>query len=106
MSEDKDPSLDILGIKPIGESIKTVTEGSGRGAAAFLSRICLPAAKEFGLLLRDRVRNWRNTNVVTVAQEAKRIHEANKIPDNYAAHPKLVSGILEHSSWEDMETLQ
>jgi hypothetical protein len=27
MSEDKDPSLDILGIKPIGESIKTSLSG-------------------------------------------------------------------------------
>jgi hypothetical protein len=106
MSNDQSPNLDILGIKPIGESLKTVTDGSVRGVAAFLSRICLPAAEEFGLLLRDRVRNWRSANVVAVAEEAERLHESKKVPKHYTAHPKLVSGILEHSSWEDGEELR
>jgi hypothetical protein len=47
-------SLDILGIKPIGNAIESLTDGFVSGASAFLSRICLPAAEEFGLLLRDR----------------------------------------------------
>jgi hypothetical protein len=49
-------SLDILGIKPIGNAIESLTDGFVSGASAFLSRICLPAAEEFGLLLRDRRR--------------------------------------------------
>src|SRR5947207_737766 len=50
----KEPtSLDILGIKPVGEALKTVTEGAVNGAAAFLGRICLPAAKEGGLIIAD-----------------------------------------------------
>jgi len=106
MNNDKDFSLDLLGIKPIGESVKTVTDGTVQGVAAFLSRICLPAAEEFGLLLRDRVRNWRTANVVAVGAEAERIHERMEIPTGYLAHPKLVSGILEHSSWEDGEQLR
>lgn len=49
MSEDN-KSLDVLGVKPIADSVNTVTKGTVDGASAFLSRICLPAAEEFGLL--------------------------------------------------------
>jgi len=39
----------------LAEAINTVTTSVVGGAEAFLGRICLPAAEEFGLLLRDRV---------------------------------------------------
>jgi hypothetical protein len=53
MAEDNSKSLDILGIKPIADAVNTVTRDAVEGAAAFLSRICLPAAEEYGLLLPD-----------------------------------------------------
>ena len=57
MSDDK--ALDLLGIKGLSDSVKATTQGLLDGAAAFLSRVCLPAAEEFGLVLRDRVSAWR-----------------------------------------------
>ncbi len=69
---DDNKSLDILGIKPIADSVNTVTKGTVDGASAFLSRICLPAAEEFGLLLRDKVSAWRSNNAIAIAHKAKK----------------------------------
>jgi hypothetical protein len=40
-----------------------------------LGRIYLPAAKEFGLLLQDKVREWRIKNAVAVVCEAEARHQ-------------------------------
>ncbi len=52
---DEKSSVDLFRIKPLGEAAKIVTQAAVDGAGAFLGRICLPAAEEFGLLLRDKV---------------------------------------------------
>ena len=51
MGKDENKSLDLLGIKPILHAINTFSKGTVDGASAFLSRVCLPAAEEFGLLI-------------------------------------------------------
>lgn len=66
-----DKSLDVLGIKPVAEAINTVTQATTAGAGAFLSRICLPAAEEFGLLLRDKVSAWRAKNALAITVQAE-----------------------------------
>lgn len=104
---DKDnQSLDVLGIKPIGDAVNTVVKGSIDGAAAFLSRICLPAAEEFGLLLRDKVSNWRTQNVVKIVEKAKRKFNVNFIDEEKQAHPRLVSMLIEHGSWIETDDVQ
>jgi hypothetical protein len=72
MSKNEWQSLDVLGIKPLAEAINTVIKGTVDGAAVFLGRICLPAAEEFGLLLRDRVSHWRRQNLIRIAEKAER----------------------------------
>lgn len=105
--EDKEPkSIDILGIKPIGDSISTIVKGTVDGAAAFLSRICLPAAEEFGLLLRDKVSHWRAENLVKMTEKAERKLKATPGFENKHAHPRLLSLTLEHSSWIDADEIQ
>jgi hypothetical protein len=101
----EDKSLDLLGVKPVGEAVNAVTQGAVQGTGAFLSRICLPAAEEFGLLLRDKVREWRATNLEKIAQEAERRVAAAGIRDA-TAHPRLVHQILEHGSWSEDDTIQ
>ena len=54
MSDDK--SLDILGIKPVADSVNRLTRAAVDGASAFLSRICLPAAEELDYCFAIR---WR-----------------------------------------------
>jgi hypothetical protein len=106
MSEKEPHSLDIFGLKPVGEAINTAVEASFDGAAAFLSRICLPAAEEFGLLLRDRVSNWRSPKAVQVTGKAERILKATRDPEGLHAHPRLVCSIIDHGSWVDNDEVQ
>src|SRR5438552_9230450 len=106
MSENQSQSLDVLGIKPVGEAITTAVKGTVDGAAAFLSRICLPAAEEFGLLLRDRVSHWRTQNLIKIAEKTER--KLGPTPDaaHMHAHPRLVHLTLENGSWADTDELQ
>lgn len=104
--ENSNKSIDILGIKPVGDSIKSVTKATIDGAAAFLSRICLPAAEEFGLLLQDKVKNWRQNNIIRMLLKSEeKFNKFNKHQGGHA-HPRLVSQIIEHGSWVDDQGVQ
>ena len=82
-----------------------MTEGTISGASAFLSRICLPVAEEFGLLLRDRVSQWRANNAAKVLAEAEALVKGRNLPV-VAAHPRLVSEVVSNGSWSDEEAIQ
>jgi len=106
MGEQENRSLDLLGIKPIADSIHTVTQAVVDGAAAFLSRMCLPAAEEFGLLLRDRVSHWRAVNAAKIATKAELIVNGLPDSDKRHAHPRLVAQIIEQGSWAESDEVQ
>lgn len=106
MSEQKDQSLDILGIKPIADSINVVTQAIVDGSSAFLSRICLPAAEEFGLLLRDRVSHWRAVNAARIVANAEALVKRFPDADKRHAHPRLVAQIIEYGSWTESDEVQ
>jgi hypothetical protein len=89
----------------LGSAVNTVAKGTVDGAAAFLSRICLPAAEEFGLLLRDKVRDYRARNMTKITKEAEEILKQFENTDIHA-HPRLVSQIMEHGSWADDDAIQ
>ena len=101
-----DQSLDVLGIKPVSEAINTVTKATTEGAGAFLSRICLPAAEEFGLLLRDKVSAWRARNAVAIAISAESMFNALPNSDARHAHPRIVGSIIENGSWADEDAVR
>lgn len=105
MSEEKDKSLDIFGIKPASKSVEKVTDGVVDGARAFLGRICLPAAEEFGLLLQDHVRSWRATKAASLAQKAEQkvvLYHGNA---DIKVHPRIAHSIFEEGSWAEDETI-
>lgn len=106
MPENENKGGDLLGVKAIGESIKIITKAATDGASAFLSRICLPAAEEFGLLLKDKVSNWRANNLLSITSKAE--SKFNKIPGgkNKHAHPRLVSAVIDKGSWVDNDEIQ
>ena len=104
--KEPDKSLDILGIKPIANAIESVTQGIVAGASAFLSRICLPAAEEFGLLLRDRVSAWRATNAAAIANHAQKLLGAGTEQSSLHAHPRIVASVIELGSWSNAEEVQ
>lgn len=98
---EKPAASDLLGIAPLSEAINKVTSGIVDGAAAFLSRICLPAAEEFGLSLRDRVSHKRTLNAAKLAARAETILNARDDSSQQHAHPRIVTKIVEDGSWVD-----
>jgi len=107
MPEKESQSTDILGIKPVAQAISVATQAVVDGASAFLGRICLPVAEEFGLLLQDKVRGWRARNAVVVVSEAQVRYDKYQLGRQAChAHPRLVAAVLEHGSWSDDKSLQ
>lgn len=101
---EQDKSLDILGIKPVAEAINTVTKASTDGVGALLSRICLPAAEEMGLLFKDKVHAWRAKNAISIAATAEQ--HLSSGTQKTQAHPRIVSAIFDQGSWSDDESVQ
>lgn len=104
MSELNSNSLDVLGIKPIGDAVSHASQVTIDGATSFLAKICMPAAEEFGLLVQDKVKVWRANNAVRVVAEAQRLLPG-RVSDLHA-HPRLVSAIIENGSWSDDVDIQ
>lgn len=108
MADDKkeDRRIDVLGIKPLAEAIGHATTKSIDGIGAVLARICLPAAEEFGLGLKDRVSQWRARNLEqTFAAAQAQIDQIPKT-ERIEVHPRLVNEIIEGASWTDDAALQ
>lgn len=103
---DQDKSLDVLGMKPIAEAAGHVTKAATDGAGAFLSRICLPAAEEFGLLLRDKVAHLRAENTRKILEKSQVLYEKQHGQSGAKIHPRLLSSILNEGSWEDDMSVQ
>lgn len=105
MSEEKSKSLDVLGVKPFADAINTATKGVVDGAGAFLGRICLPAAEEFGLFLKDQVSTWRGNNALNIVVKAE--HKFNELDNrDWHAHPRIVYDIIEKGSWVNDRKVQ
>jgi hypothetical protein len=102
MNDKEDKSLDVFGVKPIGDSLNKVLSGIG----AFLGRICLPAAEEYGQLLKDRVSFWRMQNLARIAEKAETKLKLRSGITQKQAHPRIVSAVIEHGSWNDNEDIQ
>lgn len=96
---------DLLGVAPISRAVERVTDAVVSGAEALLGRICLPAAEEFGLFLRDKVSGWRQRNVVATVIKAQPMLEAAAAEHRHAP-PRLIAESLNHASWADSEEVQ
>lgn len=106
MAEGGNEIGDVLGIKPIAKAVEKVTGGIVDGTGAFLSRICLPAAEEFGLLLRDRVHHYRTQNIARLEALAAEKQEKLNPGENFHAEPRLVNAIVNEASWIDDVVVQ
>lgn len=84
-------------VKPLN----TIANGIVNGAGAFLSKICLPAAEEYGLLLQDKVKTWRSNNFEKIALRAEEKLENSSDIENPKLHPRVLSAIYESGSWTD-----
>ena len=86
--------------------LNILAEGAVKGAGQFLGKICNPAAEEFGLLLRDKVRHWRNKNFIKIAKEAEELTERTSEDRNLQLSPRILSLIYENGSWVEDRLLQ
>ncbi|GAB5562899.1 MAG: hypothetical protein SynsKO_45460 [Synoicihabitans sp.] len=105
MNTEKDKGLDLLGLKPVSKSIEKVTDGVVDGAKAFLSRVCLPAAEEFGLLLKDQITHWRASNAARLAQLAEKKVNQYSAGKDVSISPRIAHGIFDEGSWADDESI-
>jgi hypothetical protein len=106
MAENDPKSIDLLGIKPLADSLKIGTQALVDGASAFLGRICLPAAEEFGLALKDRVHHYREINKLIMLQKAEQKLNQFSTEEGKSVHPRLVGEILNYGSWIENEAVQ
>jgi hypothetical protein len=106
VDEQKQSSVDLFGVKPLAEVANIITKAVVDGANAFLSRICLPAAEEFGLLLKDKVSEWRMNNALKITQKAEQRYNQLPEPQGKHAHPRLIMQIIEQGSWIEAEDVQ
>ncbi len=98
---------DVLGIKPVGEAALVITKAAVDAAGAFLSKLCMPAAEEMGLLLRDEVARWRTARLVEVAQKAQaRMCELGIDAEQVKVLPRLGITVIDQGSWTDDDALQ
>ena len=75
-------------------------------ASDFLEAICLPAAKEIGVILRDKLRIWRLKNIAPILQEAKAILEKRGSLDNIKCHTRIAVKIIDEGSLIEDPDLQ
>lgn len=99
-------SLDIIGIKPIGETINSIFNKSIEGIEGFLKSVCKPALDEFGLYCGDKVRVWRLNNIIKILEKSQ--NKLTFINDKLELKidPKIALGIIENGSLTDDITLQ
>lgn len=99
-------SLDILGIKPIGNALNISVEKSFQGIEGFLKSVCMPALDEIGLLLKDKVRNWRLNNALRIIEKSKGKLNFQGETLQIKAHPRVALSIIDNGSVIDNEELQ
>ena len=101
-----DRSIDLLGAKPLAEAVSAAVKATIDGAGAFLGRICLPAAEEFGLLLRDQVGAWRKRNALAILAKAEVKLQQLPPATKRTTHPRFVDLVLRDGSWSDEDHMQ
>ena len=101
-----DKSLDVFGTKPIAKALEKVSGSVIDAVGVFLTAICMPAAEEFGLLLRDRVAAFRIRNLAAITEKAKKRITDQKIAISGEASPGLIREVVEEASWSSDDEIQ
>lgn len=101
-----DNSLDIAGIKPLSKAVESATVKTVDGLGAFFGAICMPAAEEFGLFLKDKVAAFRQENLTKIAEKTQKKIRHQKIEASGQANPILVKEVIEQASWCEDERIQ
>lgn len=103
---EKNNSLDILGVKSLGDATNTIITKSIGGIELFLKIVCKPAFEEFGLMLGDKVRHWRVNNIINVLEKSQDKLEFRDNKLELKINPRIALGIIENASLTDENELQ
>lgn len=76
------------------------------GVANFFAAICMPAAEEFGLLLRDKVTYYRVRNLERIVVKVKAKLGDTQSMQSGNTSPKFLKDVLEEGSWAEDDSLQ
>jgi hypothetical protein len=106
MPENKPNAIDIFGLAPFGSAIEIAVGRGLDGASALLSRICLPAAEEIGFYLRDKIKDYRERNIINITSKAEALISYHHQDRDVLIHPRLLFKIIEDGSWIEDETVQ
>lgn len=98
--------VDVAGVETLAGTVDKATDAAIAGAGAFLSRICLPAAEELGLLVKDKISGWRQRNALRITHKAEQLTTQLHLPEDVHAHPRLVYMAVENGSWSDADEVQ
>jgi hypothetical protein len=104
MNEKK--SLDILGIKPIGDAVNTTVSKAFQGLEGFLKSVCAPALDEIGLMFKDHVRHWRLKNILNILEKSKGKLKFEDGELKMHVHPRVALSIIENGSLSDSDVIQ
>jgi hypothetical protein len=91
---------------PLVEPVTKAVEKTIDGIGAFLGAICMPAAEEFGLLLRDRVTAFRLRNLQAIAEKTQAKMRDRQVQASGDANPLLLKAIIEDASWQEDDVIQ
>lgn len=104
--EDKLTSGDILGLKPVANAVEHVVKKTTDGLGVILSKLLLPGAEEIGLLAQERIGAFRRKNLEQVGEKVESILESQEHECPVYACPRLISKVIDESSWISDSALQ
>ncbi len=102
--------LDVFGLTPVGKAVgRTVdatTKAGLKGAEKLLSLTCKPLLEELGLILRDKLSNYRLNNIIKTLEKAgeKLIYDIEN--SKLTINPRVAYQIVESASMIDDDNLQ
>lgn len=106
MSDEELNILNSIDAVPISYPIKRITDATIDGVSSFLGKICMPAAEEAGLLLKDQIHAWRAKNIIRIVEKSKGLLAFDPNTFELKASPRVIWKILENGSWTEDENLQ
>ena len=98
--------IEPLVVMGMSEAGKEVLDRAIQGVSDFLSIVCRPCCEELGLMLKDKVREWRLNNVIKVIEKSqhKLSFEGGEL--NLRANPRVALSIMDECSIVDDDELQ
>ncbi|KJG10174.1 hypothetical protein C0W96_06570 [Photobacterium kishitanii] len=98
--------MSMENLDPIEKVVDKVADASIDGISSFISAICMPAAKEFGLLIKDKITVYRLGNIESIALKSQEIINKTGIKISGKANLRVLKEVFEEASWVEDPKIQ